>query len=120
MRVLVIEDNKSNQKLFRIILKYEGFEVIETDDGETGISIAKKEIPDIILMDIRLPIMNGIEAFQVLQADPVTQNIPVIAVTSYGMRGEKEKLLAIGFTAYIAKPISKQVLIDTIKEILQI
>ena len=104
-KILIIEDNVKNQKLFKIIIDSLGFTSLLAKNGEEGILIAKKELPDLILMDIQMPVMDGIKAFKVLRDDEKTKRIPIIALTSYAMKGDKENLLNLGFNAYISKPI---------------
>ncbi len=117
-RILVVEDNPSNMKLFRLILHLAGYEVLEAHDGAGGVEVAKAELPDLVIMDIQLPVMDGMEAFQSLQADPVTRNIPAIAVTSYAMKGDEEKLLAMGFASYLPKPVHRGEFLQTISTLL--
>jgi|SRR5271157_1479731 len=117
-KILVVEDNEITAKLFRIIIESLQHEALIVSNGEDGIVIAKENIPDLIIMDIRLPGMSGVEAFQKLQEEPDTQNIPVIAVTANVMRGDKEKLLTLGFSDYIAKPIKKDNFIQILQKTL--
>jgi CheY-like chemotaxis protein len=117
-KILVVEDNETNRKLFRLMLRSAGFEVIEANDGASGVEVAKVEQPDLIIMDIQLPVLDGMRAFEILQDDSATNNIPVIAATSYAMKGDEEKILAMGFAAYLAKPISLDFLLQAIQAIL--
>ncbi len=103
--ILIVEDNPKDLKLVRDILSAKGHEIIDADTAEVGIELALERQPDLILMDVMLPGMNGREAMQVLKADPGTKKIPIIAVTSFAMKGDRERLLADGFDGYIAKPI---------------
>ena len=103
--ILIVEDNPKDLKLVRDILSAKGHEIIDADTAELGIELALERQPDLILMDVMLPGMNGREAMQVLKADPGTKKIPIIAVTSFAMKGDRERLLADGFDGYIAKPI---------------
>ena len=103
--ILVVEDNARNRKLLRTILRFRGFEVIECEDGAPSLEAARKHQPALILMDIELPTMDGITALGRLRADPQTRDIPVIAVTASVTPGERERVLAAGFNAYVAKPI---------------
>ena len=102
---LVVEDNERNRKLVRTILKFRGFEVIECEDGTPSLDLAKQHKPALVLMDIQLPVMDGITALGRLRADPATCGIPVIAVTASVTPGERDKVLAAGFNAYVGKPI---------------
>lgn len=105
-KILVVEDNEKNRVLVRDILKYHGYEVIEAEDGKEGVKMAKEHRPDLILMDMQMPVMNGFSAAKVLRADPDTRAIRLIAVTSFTMKGDREKILDAGFDDYIAKPIN--------------
>ncbi len=104
-RILVIEDNEKNRKLFELIVRSMGYKCLLAVDGEEGIRIAAEAIPDLILMDIQLPHMDGVTAFRHLQQGEGTKGIPVAAVTSFAMKGDRERLLAQGFSDYLAKPI---------------
>ena len=103
--ILVVEDNDRNRKLVRTILEFRGFEVVECDDGEPSLDLAKRHKPVVVLMDIELPKMDGIAALKRLQADPETAPIPVIAVTASVTPSERQRVAAAGFAGYIAKPI---------------
>lgn len=113
-KILVVDDNKANRELLKLVLKNSGYDVIEAEDGKEGIRSAKETLPDVIFMDIQLPVMDGVQAAKIIRADPLTGNIPIIAFTSYAMKGDKEKLLAMGFEGYIAKPIK----VDEIQDLL--
>lgn len=103
--ILVVEDNERNRKLVRTILEFRGYEVIECEDGESCLPLAKKHYPALVLMDIQLPKMNGVEALAQLRADPETREIPVIAVTASVTPSERERVMAAGFGGYVPKPI---------------
>jgi two-component system cell cycle response regulator DivK len=103
--VLVVEDNARNRKLVRTILKFRGFEVVECDDGEPALALARKHRPALVLMDIELPTVDGITALGRLRADPETASIPVIAVTASVTPSQREKVTAAGFNGYLSKPI---------------
>ena len=103
--VLVIEDNEANLYLMRFILENNGFDVIEARTGLQGVEVANKEKPDLILMDIQLPDIDGLEATKRIRASETDDAIPIVAVTSYAMAGDREKALAAGCTDYIEKPI---------------
>src|ERR1700690_2243358 len=102
MKILVIEDNEKNPKLFREIIDALGHQTLIAKDGEEGVRLAREYIPDLVLMDIQMPVLDGSQAFRILSADPMTKDIPVIALTSYAMRGDKEMFLNAGFVAYIS------------------
>jgi two-component system cell cycle response regulator DivK len=105
-RILYVEDNFQNKRLVRKILTARGYEVLEADDGLTGVEIATKETPDLILMDISLPGIDGVEATQRIKACQDTARIPVIALTANAMRGDRERFIAAGCDDYLPKPIS--------------
>jgi CheY-like chemotaxis protein len=103
--VLVVEDNDKNRKLVRDVLTYRGYEVIESETGEDGVRLAKERRPRLILMDIQLPGIDGIEALRQLRADEATRAIPVVAVTASALDRDRRKILAAGFDGYQAKPL---------------
>ena len=117
-KILIVEDNEKNRVLIRDILKYYGYEVIEALNGEEGVKAAKKEMPDLIVMDIQMPVMDGFTATQALKSDPVTKGIKIIALTSFAMKGDKEKVMDAGFDDYIAKPVDTRELPRMIQGIL--
>ena len=104
--VLIIEDNDKNLKLVRDVLQVHGFRTVEAMDAESGIAVAGERHPDVILMDIQLPGLDGTEALAHLRAKPATAGIPVVAVTAFAMAGDAERFLSAGFDGYISKPIS--------------
>lgn len=118
-KVLIVEDNERNLKLFRLIIGSLGYEVFSARNGEEGVRMAKEIIPDLILMDIQMPVMDGITAMDTIRADEDTRGIPVIALTSYAMKGDRERLLQHGFVDYIAKPVRKDILIMAAKTVLE-
>jgi two-component system, cell cycle response regulator DivK len=118
-RILYVEDNFQNKRLVRKILSAKGYEILEADDGQGGVDAAAKEMPDLILMDISIPGMDGIEATRLIKANPETTHIPVIALTANAMRGDKERFLAAGCDGYLPKPISTPDLLRVIKEHLE-
>ena len=103
--ILVVEDNERNRKLVRTILEFRGYEVVECDDGEPSLELARQHRPALVLMDIQLQRMNGVEALARLRADKDTREIPVVAVTASVTPSERERVMASGFNGYIAKPI---------------
>ncbi len=103
--ILIVDDDPKNLELFSDLLRVVGYMTIEATDGMRGIELARTKQPDLILMDINMPIMDGYEAIRILKGDASTRNIPVIALTSYAMKGDKERILAMGCDGYIAKPI---------------
>ena len=103
--ILIIEDDPKNLKLFRDVLKANGYTTLEAANGEHGVNLAKAHHPSLILMDIQMPILDGLKATTLLKADTKTQKIPVIALTAYAMKGDEEKALQAGCDGYITKPI---------------
>ena len=103
--ILIVEDNPKNLKLFRDVLQFKGYQTVEAESAEAGIALARERQPALILMDIQMPQMDGREAMTVLKADERTRQIPIIAVTSLAMKGDREELLASGFDGYLAKPV---------------
>lgn len=118
-KILIVEDNKNNRKLFRDILQYSGYEVLEAQDGAEGIKIAKEQMPDLILMDIQMPVMDGFEALKALRNIPETGKIKVIALTSFAMASDRKKILEAGFDDYISKPIDTRELPERVKKYLE-
>ena len=104
-RILIVEDNEKNRRLARDILQGNGYETLEAVDGESGVAMARASRPDLVLMDIQLPGIDGLEALRQLRADAATAPIPVIAVTASVMRSDVGRIVEAGFNGYIAKPI---------------
>jgi len=104
--VLVVEDNALNLKLVRDVLGHAGYRVLEAGDAERGIELARAEAPDLILMDVQLPGIDGIEALRRLRADDATASIPVVALTALAMKEDRGRFLAAGFDGYLEKPVS--------------
>jgi two-component system cell cycle response regulator DivK len=104
--VLIVDDNAMNVKLARDVLRFAGFRTLEAANAIDGIALAATEAPDAVLMDIRLPDLDGIEAMSRLKANSTTAAIPVVALTSFAMKGDRDRLLAAGFDGYLEKPIS--------------
>lgn len=105
-RILIIEDNEHNLYLQTFILQKNGHEIIQANSGEAGIARAAQELPDLILLDIQLPGMDGYAVAEALRKNPAIVNVPIVAVTSYAMTGDRERILAAGCTSYIEKPIN--------------
>ena len=103
--ILIVEDNEKNLKLVRDVLQFKGYQTIEASTGEDGVRLAKDRRPALVLMDIQLPVMDGITALGQLRADPATRSIPVIAVTASAMTQDRQKIMAAGFDGYQSKPI---------------
>ena len=103
--ILIVEDHEKNRKLVRDVLQFKGYRTIEAETGEMGLSLARESRPALILMDIQLPGMSGIDTLGHLRADPTTRDIPVMAVTASAMTQDRQKIMAAGFDAYQSKPI---------------
>jgi two-component system, cell cycle response regulator DivK len=117
-RILMVEDTEDNRQIIRDLVSSVGYELIEAVDGAQGLAMAEKEKPDLILMDIQLPVMDGYEATRRIKANPALKHIPVIAVTSYALSGDEAKTKAAGCDAYVAKPFSPRLLLAKINELL--
>ena len=117
-RILLIEDTEDNRQIVRDLLASAGYDLIEAADGAAGVAMAAKHQPDLILMDIRLPVMDGYEAARRIKADAQIKHIPIIAVTSYALSGDEAKAFAAGCDAYVAKPFSPRQLLAKIRELL--
>ena len=116
--ILYIEDNEFNRKMVRQLLARTSYRLTEAEDGEAGVAAARQTPPDLILMDIQLPRLSGLDATRQLRADPRTAGVPIIVVTSFALSGDEQKARDAGATAYIAKPYSPRDLLAKIREIL--
>jgi two-component system cell cycle response regulator DivK len=114
--VLYVEDNEYNLKMVRQLLARTAYQLIEAKDGELGVETALRELPDLILMDIQLPKLSGLEATRKLRADPKTAAIPIIVVTSFALSGDDQKAKDAGASAYLAKPYSPRELLQMIRK----
>lgn len=117
-RILVVEDTEDNRQIMRDLLTNAGYELLEATDGAAGVQMATDHKPDLILMDIQLPLINGYEATRRLKAAPDTAAIPIIAVTSYALAGDEAKTRAAGCDGYVAKPFSPRQLLAKVREFL--
>jgi two-component system cell cycle response regulator DivK len=117
-RILVVEDTEDNRRILRDLLTRAGYELIEAVDGESGVAMATAHRPDLILMDIQLPVFDGYEATRRIRANPDTRAIPIIAVTSYALSGDESKVLAAGCDGYVAKPFSPRKVLALVQELL--
>jgi two-component system cell cycle response regulator DivK len=117
--ILIVEDNDKNLKLVRDVLQVKGYQTIEAGTAEDGIALARERNPDLILMDIQLPGMNGVDALKVLRADASTARIPAIAVTASVMQQDRNLITEAGFDGYIGKPINLKEFIDTVRSTLE-
>jgi two-component system cell cycle response regulator DivK len=113
-QVLVVEDNEKNMKLFRDVLLAAGYRTLEATTGEEAVAVAAEHSPDLVLMDIQLPDIDGIEALGRLRADGRTASLPVLALTAQAMEGDRERFLAAGFDGYLSKPVNVVDLVATV------
>ena len=116
--VLIVEDNEDNRIVYSTILRHHGFRVSEALDGEEGISKAREELPDIILMDISIPVIDGWEVTQTLKRDDLTRHIPVVALTAHAMPGDRERAIAVGCDGYLAKPCEPRAVLAEVNRLL--
>jgi two-component system cell cycle response regulator DivK len=114
-QILVVEDNQKNMKLFRDVLQAKGYRTLEATTGERAVELATEHGPDLVLMDIQLPDIDGMEALGRLRADGRTASIPVLALTAQAMAGDRDRFLTAGFDGYISKPVDIAGFIDTVK-----
>ncbi len=117
--ILIIEDNEKNLKLVRDVLQVKGYETIEAMTGEEGLVLAASRKPDLVLMDIQLPGINGIDALRAMRADPATAHIPAIAVTASVMTQDRKHIMEAGFDAYLGKPLDLREFLATVKRFVE-
>jgi two-component system cell cycle response regulator DivK len=117
--ILIVEDNDKNMKLARDILNAKGYRTLEAVTGEEGVKLAKEKVPDLVLMDIQLPGINGIEAFRQIRAEAKTARIPVVALTASVTPTDRSEITAAGFDAFIGKPISLKEFVETVKRLIE-
>jgi two-component system cell cycle response regulator DivK len=118
IRILYIEDNPQNMRLVRKMLRIGGFDMIEAVNGITGVAVAAREVPDLILMDINLPDIDGLEATARIKQQSQLRHIPIIALTANAMHGDRERFIAAGCDGYLAKPVTKNELLNTVTHFL--
>ena len=118
-RILVVEDNAMNLELVRDILLAEGYEVLEAADGATGVHVARAERPELILMDLQLPGLDGLQAVQLIRADDALRDVPIVAVTAHAMKGDDERARSAGCDGFIAKPIQVRDFVTTVARYLE-
>ncbi|MCB1747386.1 MAG: response regulator [Gammaproteobacteria bacterium] len=116
--ILIVEDNPMNLKLARDVLEAKGYRVVAAENGEDGVALAGTEQPDLVLMDIQLPGIDGVEALQRLRNDPATANIPIVAFTASVMAGDRSRVTAAGFDAFLSKPIDLKPFLATVTRLL--
>jgi CheY-like chemotaxis protein len=113
--LLLVEDNEDNRIIYSTVLRHLGYEVVEALDGVEAVALARSRLPDLILMDISIPEMDGWEATRVLRADATTTHIPIIALTAHALPDDRERAQAVGFTAYLAKPIEPRAVVAEVQ-----
>jgi len=116
--ILYVEDNEYNRKIVRQLLSRTSYRLIEAMDGEAGVAIAQAELPQLVLMDVQLPKMSGLDATRVLKGDPRTTHIPIIVITSFALSGDRERAAAAGANSYLAKPYSPRELLALVRQFL--
>jgi two-component system cell cycle response regulator DivK len=116
--ILHVEDNELNRKIIRDLLRRTSYRLIEAPDGEAAVAVAREQHPDLILMDVQLPKLSGIEATRRVRAEPATADIPIIAITSFALSGDEQRAKDAGASAYLAKPYSPFTLLDMIRKLL--
>jgi len=114
--ILIVEDNEKNLKLVRDVLQVKGYQTLEAGTAELGLKIARERMPQLILMDIQLPGMSGIDAIKALRADPATAAIPVVAITASVMQQDRQQIMSAGFDGFIEKPINVRGLLETVQK----
>jgi two-component system cell cycle response regulator DivK len=117
-KILVVEDNEQNRILMRQLLTYHGYEVLEAADGAAGLAMARERMPDLILLDLQMPVMGGFGVIQELRKTPELSALKVMAVTSFAMKGDREKALEAGFDEYVTKPIDTRKFVEIVKNII--
>lgn len=117
-KILVVEDTEDNRQILRDLLGMAGYEMVEAHDGAQGVAMAAEHRPDLILMDIQMPVLDGYEATRRIKADPALASIPIVAVTSYALSGDEAKTRAAGCNDYIAKPYSPRQMLAKVREII--
>ncbi len=116
--ILLVEDNLHNRRIFQGVLAHAGFHVVEAEDGGQALAAVARERPDLILMDLSIPVIDGWECTRRLKADPTTRTIPIIALTAHAMRGDEERARAAGCDGYLSKPISPKRVVEEVKRVL--
>ena len=116
--ILIVDDEPKNLTLLRDLLQVSGYSTIEATDGKQGVELARAKKPDLILMDIQMPVMDGLDATRILKAEAATRNIPVLALTSYAMKGDEGRILEAGCDGYLAKPYNIQELLKEVAKYL--
>ncbi len=117
-RLLLVEDNEDNRTIYSTLLRHLGYEVIEAQNGVQAIELARSERPDLILMDISIPEMDGWEATRILRGDPVTKAIPIVALTAHALEDDRERAAEVGFSSYLAKPIEPRAVLAEVRRLI--
>ncbi len=113
--ILLVEDNEDNRRIYVTILEHAGYRVLEAVDGEAGLALARAEMPDMILMDVSIPVIDGWEATRRLKADPATSAIPIVALTAHALASDREKAMEVGCDGYIAKPAEPRLVLAEVE-----
>ena len=113
--LLLVEDNEDNRIIYSTVLRHTGYRVVEALDGIQAVALARSVLPDLILMDISIPEMDGWEATRILRQDPTTRNIPIIALTAHALADDRERANVVGFSAYLAKPIEPRAVVAEVR-----
>ena len=117
-KVLIVDDNRASRDLIRAILKSVRCNIIEAPDGQRGLDLVRRERPDLVLLDIDMPGLDGLEVVKTIREDPAFADLPVVAVTAFAMDGDREKAIAAGFTAYVTKPVRAATLRQKVQQLL--
>jgi len=117
-RVLLVEDNEDNRTIYSTVLRYLGYQVIEAQDGLEAVALARSERPDLILMDISIPGIDGWEATRVLRQDPSTRAVPIVALTAHALADDRERASTAGFTSYLTKPIEPNAVVAEVRRLI--
>lgn len=115
LTILLVEDNEDNRIIYSTVLRHTGYEVVEAQDGVQAVALARQLHPDLILMDISIPEIDGWEATKILRHDPTTREIPIIALTAHALADDRERATAVGFTSYLAKPIEPRAVVAEVR-----
>lgn len=115
LTILLVEDNEDNRIIYSTVLRHTGYEVVEAQDGVQAVALARRLHPDLILMDISIPEIDGWEATKILRQDPTTREIPIIALTAHALADDRERATAVGFTSYLAKPIEPRAVVAEVR-----
>jgi CheY-like chemotaxis protein len=118
-RILIADDRPSSRELLRLVLERSGYEVIEAEDGEQAVERARMENPDLILLDLQMPVLDGYGVLAALRSEARFLNLPVLALTASAMRGDRERIMEAGFTDYLAKPAGPEILRETVARLLE-